>query len=238
MVNKEHTSHPVYDRNCQEIQLYESLLTELHQNHILERLEIVELDYTIHSNHKNDFILDSNIYILHNGHVAVLGINTHRGPNLVDCPGTVGLQFVRSSGHVINPLALVEQEPIDNHVRPLCNSELLAIARPDASQLFDTSATFRKLVCQSALQSLSSLEAHIGKRSQAHLKDLLVEYLVYNQENGSLHATQYDLAALLGTDRPNITRVLSHLVSEKIVEIKGKGYIEILDLNRLSLLLP
>lgn len=209
---------------------YETMVNKEHVNNLL--------DYTIHNNHKNDFILDSNIYILHNGHVAVLGINAHRGPNVADCPGTVGLQFVRSRGHVINSLALVEQEPIDNHVRPLCNSELLVIAHADASQLFDTSATFRKLVCLSALQSLSSLEDHIGKLSQNKLKDHLVEYLVYNQEGGSLHATQYDLAGLLGTDRPSITRILSQLVSEKIVEIKGKGYIEILDLNRLSLLLP
>lgn len=211
---------------------YGTWLDQALNNGILPDPDILTLNYTTVSNFRNDHTLDGNVYILHDGHVAIMSGNKHRQGKGSDVTELIALQFLKTPGLILNPLALSDIRTPDRTIHPLVTSELLVLPQHTAHELFLYDSQFRYLAYNSVLQSLSSLQEQIALRSQDKfsLSRLLAGFLLYNHIDNLVAITHQDLASLLGTDRPSVSRLISKMYDEGLLERNGRyGELKIQD---------
>ncbi len=204
--------------------VYYQFLHTLEQQNVLSKLEIVSLDYTTYSNYLNDIPIGDELYILHNGHIALLRGNKSRESVHADMPETLALQYISTPGVIVNPLILLGDSRKDR-IRPLAETELLSIPPSIILELAAKDHNFAKMILYSSSRAVSSLEQQLLVRNASHkyLYTMLASYLLYHQSDDLITITQIELAGLFGTDRPTMGRIVRELAEKNIIEIGLKG---------------
>ena len=204
--------------------VYSQFLYTLDQQNVLSQLEIVSLDYTTKSNYQNDMPIGDELYILHNGHIALLRSNKSRESVHPDMPETIALQYINTPGVIVNPLILLGEHRNDR-IRPLADTELLSIPLSITCELAKHDPNFAKMILYSSSRAVSSLEQQMLVRSanRNYLYTMLASYFLCHQVDDLIPITQIELAGLFGTDRPTMGRIVRELAEKNIIEIGLKG---------------
>ncbi len=222
--------------------LYDQFINKLRACGGLSQLGRQELHHQKENRHKNIFPLGKDIYILQKGNVALLRQNRNRHQGSTDMPEKIAIHSIQTPGQIINPIARIEdfsEIACQDDLLPTYTTTLLTIPRDIGLKLFIEDESFRSLAFCSMEQSINSLGQQLELRlHRDYLQKLLAGFLLTNQTNGHVFATQVELASLFGTDRPTISRIIRELrANGALANGQGKGIISITDMHYLESLI-
>jgi CRP/FNR family transcriptional regulator, cyclic AMP receptor protein len=140
---------------------------------------------------------------------------------------------------------LLEDTLYKDSAVPFESSEIAVIPRKDFEQMINNNREIAqrfirllaKNIAEKENQLVSLAYNSLRKKVADALVALYTKYYTNEDKPGSIVISRGSLASIAGTAKESMIRTLSDFKTEKLIDIKEDGSIQILDLRRLELML-
>lgn len=201
-----------------------------------DKLAVVKKSY--HSRYKKGEIilatgdvLDS-LYIVHQGKVKIY--------TLADS-GKEHILRVLTTGDFLGELAIFAERTVDSFAEATENTEICKISRDNMHALMLEHPQISVSILEQMSKRLRETEHLANQLSTQDVESRIVSYLLDEQErlaNNTIRLTmsKKDLASHLGTSQETLSRRLTKLQEEGIIEQEGQRTIHLLQIEQLEML--
>ena len=105
------------------------------------------------------------------------------------------------------------------------NSKIMFIKKNDFTNLLSTNNDFKIYYLEYISNKFIELQTRIKILSQPSIKEMFLYYIRIYSKKGYCHIKSItDLASYLNIPRPSLSRAISQLLSENLIEITNKNY--------------
>ncbi len=205
-------------------------------NHLQEEDMVKIADLSIHRNFKKGEMIYQKgnpleyLYILHQGRVKIYQLFAN---------GKEQLLRILEPGEFMGELALFTAKDLDSYAEAMEKTEICMIHRRDMQQLMQLHPTIAIKILEQFSNRLEQADKLVGELSAKDVEKRIAGYLLELMEKTEsadivLPMSKKDLASYLGTTQETISRRLSHLQTNHIIDQQGHRNIKIIDEEALA----
>ncbi|MBY7142044.1 Crp/Fnr family transcriptional regulator [Virgibacillus sp. NKC19-3] len=170
------------------------------------------------------------LYIVHQGRVKIYQLFES---------GKEQLLRILEPGEFMGELALFTEKTLDSYAEAMEASNICTIHRDDMQDLMQDYPTIAVKILEQFSNRLDNTEKLVGQLSAKDVEARMASYLLdlidkSNTDEIVLPMRKKDLASYLGTTQETISRKLSNLQTNGLIEQKGHRNIKILNKDALS----